>query len=119
MAAEDALKRLLMPSSERAVRSQAKLKADKEAIDVFEKNLEALLMAAPLGLKSVLGIDPGIRTGCKVAMVDKTGKFIAYQTIFLVGRKGNDVQTLLKMISKHRPEVIAVGNGTGGRAGET
>jgi protein Tex len=118
MAAEDALKRLLIPSSERAVRSQAKIKADKEAIDVFEKNLEALLMAAPLGLKSVLGIDPGIRTGCKVAMVDKTGKFIAYQTIFLVCRKGNDVQTLLKMISKHRPEVIAVGNGTGGREAE-
>ena len=117
-AAEDSLKRLLIPAAERSVRSAAKIKADEEAIDVFERNLEALLMSSPLGSKSVLGIDPGIRTGCKVAMVDKTGQFTAYQTIYLVGRKGNDSERLISMIKKHRPEVIAIGNGTGGREAE-
>ena len=117
-AAEDSLKRLLIPAAERSVRSDAKRKADVEAIDVFEKNLEALLMAPPLGSKSVLGIDPGIRTGCKVAMVDKTGTLQAHQTIFLVGRSHKDADKLMAMVSKYRPNVIAVGNGTGGREAE-
>jgi protein Tex len=117
-AVEDSLKRLLLPTAERAVRSFAKTKADEEAIDVFEKNLDALLMASPLGSKSVLGVDPGIRTGCKVAMVDKTGKFLAYQTIHLVGRNNAETTKLLNMIAKNRPQVIAIGNGTGGREAE-
>jgi protein Tex len=117
-AAEDALKRLLLPAAQRAVRSELKERADDEAINVFQKNLEALLLAAPLGSKPVLGVDPGIRTGCKCAMVDATGALADYQTLHLVGRNRPDSEGLLAMLRKHRPMAVAVGNGTGGREAE-
>jgi uncharacterized protein len=118
LAVEDAVKRLLLPAAERAVRNTLKSYADDEAIDVFQKNLEALLLSAPLGPQRVLGIDPGIRTGCKCAIVSATGDFVAYKTIFLLGRKTPDESMLLAFMRDHRPSAVAVGNGTGGREAE-
>jgi len=118
-AVEDATKRLLIPAGERAVRGVLKGEADDEAIGVFAKNLEALLLAAPLGPHPVLGIDPGIRTGCKCAMVSATGALKDYQTLYLVGRGDKDVSRLVAMLRKHRPKAVAVGNGTGGREAES
>ncbi|MEC9070747.1 MAG: Tex-like N-terminal domain-containing protein, partial [Myxococcota bacterium] len=117
-AVEDALKRLLLPAAERAVRAAMKERADDEGIQVFGTNLEALLLAAPLGAHGVLGIDPGIRTGCKCAMVDAKGALIAHTTLYLVGRKEADQEGLLRLLKAHRPRAIAVGNGTGGREAE-
>ena len=117
-AAKDALKRLLLPAAERAVRVEMKLKADDAAIDVFQKNMEAILLAGPMGPQPVLGIDPGIRTGCKCAMVNAQGELLDYKTLFLVGRKDPQSSDLLRLLRKHRPRAIAVGNGTGGRETE-
>ena len=118
LAVEDATKRLLLPAGERAVRGVLKTESDSEAIGVFAKNLEALLLAPPLGPKPVLGIDPGIRTGCKCAMVSSTGALVDYQTLFLVGRGDKDVGALVAMLRRHAPAAVAVGNGTGGREAE-
>jgi len=118
LAGQDALKRLLMPAAERAVRANLKTKADDDAIDVFQKNMEAILLAAPLGPHSVLGIDPGIRTGCKCAMVDEGGALIHHQTLHLVGRKNPESNQLAQLLQTHRPDAVAVGNGTGGRETE-
>ncbi len=118
-AANDAYKRLLLPAAERAVRAELKLRADDAAIDVFQKNMEALLLAAPFGPQAVLGIDPGIRTGCKCAMIDSNGALIHYETIYLVGRDKPQTGAILNLIKRHRPEAVAVGNGTGGREAET
>jgi len=118
LAVEDAVKRLLLPAAERAVRAVLKSEADDAAIDVFQKNLEALLLAAPLGPHIVLGIDPGIRTGCKCALVSATGDFVAYETLYLVGRKEPQSDGLIRMLRRHRPHAVAVGNGTGGREAE-
>ena len=118
LAVEDATKRLLLPAAERAVRAVLKREADEEAIGVFAKNLEALLMAAPLGPQAVLGVDPGIRTGCKCAMTSATGDLVDYQTLFLVGRGDRDDRKLESMLRHHRPAAVAVGNGTGGREAE-
>ncbi|MCO4748074.1 MAG: RNA-binding transcriptional accessory protein, partial [Proteobacteria bacterium] len=118
LAAEDATKRLLLPAGERAVRAVLKSESDDEAMGVFAKNLEAVLLAAPLGSAPVLGIDPGIRTGCKCAMVSATGALVDYQTLFLVGRGDKDVAGLVGLLRKHRPAAVAVGNGTGGREAE-
>ena len=117
-AAQDALKRLLMPAAERAVRGDLKTKADDDAIDVFQKNMEAILLGAPLGPQSVLGIDPGIRTGCKCAMVDAGGALVDYQTLMLVGRNNPQSSQLAQLLKTHRPAAVAVGNGTGGRETE-
>ena len=119
LAVEDATRRLLLPVGERAVRTVLKHEADEEAIGVFAVNLEALLLAAPLGPVPVLGIDPGIRTGCKCAMVSNTGSLTDYQTLFLVGRGDKDVPRLVALLKKHRPKAVAVGNGTGGREAES
>lgn len=108
----DAYKRLLAPSAEKAVRADLKARADAEAVTVFARNLEDLLLAPPLGPKVVLGVDPGLRTGCKCAVVDTTGRFIAYETVFL--HRGGE-RALRGLIAAHRPDAIAVGNGTGGR----
>ena len=118
-AAKDALKRLIMPSAERSTRAEKKVQADDDAIDVFQKNLEALLLAAPYGPQKVLGIDPGIRTGCKCAMVSAQGELLEYQTLYLVGQKNVQTAPLLSLLKKHRPEAVAVGNGTGGRETES
>ncbi len=118
MAAEDAYDRLLNPSIQTEVRLNLKDRSDEEAIRVFRENLENLLLAPPAGMLSVLAIDPGIRTGCKVAVVDDTGKFLDHSVIYPLEPR-NDlagaVKTLASMIARHNVRAIAIGNGTGSR----
>jgi uncharacterized protein len=117
-AARDAYERLLLPSIQNEVRSLLRERAESEAIDVFEENLRTLLLAPPAGPIGVIGIDPGQRTGCKVAVVDQTGKFLENQTIYLTEPKldleGGE-KTLLDLIQRHNVRGIAIGNGTGSR----
>lgn len=114
-ATEDALRRLLLPAAERSVRGTLKAHADAEAIEVFQRNLEALLLAAPFGSRSVLGVDPGIRTGCKCALVSGTGELVSHRVLHLVGRGDRDHPALVHWLDQARPDAVAVGNGTGGR----
>ena len=118
LAAQDAYKRLLAPSCEIDVSVEKKLEADRGAVEVFAENLRHLLLAAPLGEKRVLAIDPGIRTGCKVAMLDATGKFLVNTVIYPMQRKAEAQETIAKIVEKLQPEAIAVGNGTAGRETE-
>ncbi len=121
LATEDALKRLLGPSVETDVRVDLKLKADRDAVEVFAQNLEQLLLAAPLGGKPVVGVDPGLRTGCKCAAVDATGRFLDHTTIYPFKGEGDlerAKRDFLVFLSKHKPQAIAVGNGTAGRETE-
>ncbi|MCR9294926.1 MAG: RNA-binding transcriptional accessory protein [bacterium] len=115
---EDCYQRLLQPAVRSSVLQFHKEKADEEAIQVFARNLRELLLAPPAGPRVTMGIDPGFRTGCKVAVVDGTGKFLAHCTIYPTPPK-NDVDAarhiLLGMIKKHRVELIAIGNGTASR----
>ncbi|MCC7535379.1 MAG: RNA-binding transcriptional accessory protein, partial [Deltaproteobacteria bacterium] len=118
---EDALDRLVLPSVTTDVRGALKDAADATAIDVFAANLRQLLLAPPLGAQSVLAIDPGIRTGCKCALLDPTGKLLATTTLFL--SQGDAATTrartdLVALVRRQRPHAIAVGNGTGGRETE-
>ncbi len=117
-AAEDAYKRLLAPSCEIDVNVEKKLEADRAAVEVFAENLRHLLLAAPLGEKKVLAIDPGIRTGCKVAMLDSTGKFLVNTVIYPMQRTAEAQETIAKIVERFQPEAIAVGNGTAGRETE-
>lgn len=114
----DCYQRLLTPATQSTVLQMLKEKADQEAIDVFGKNLRELLMAAPAGPRVTMGIDPGFRTGCKVAIVDGTGKFLAHTAIYPTPPK-NDIKSagtaLLGLIKKHNVELIAIGNGTASR----
>jgi protein Tex len=117
-AVEDCFDRLLMPATESAVMQELKEKADEEAIAVFGKNLRELLMAPPAGPKVTVGIDPGFRTGCKVAVVDGTGKFLTNTTIYPTPPHNDTdgaAKTLLALITKHKVELIAIGNGTASR----
>jgi len=117
----DAWKRLIAPGVETDVRVDLKLRADREAVDVFAQNLRSLLLAAPLGSRAVIGIDPGQRTGCKTAVVDETGKLLEHTVIYLVQGDGATKQaerTLLQLIEKYKPIAVAVGNGTHGRETE-
>ena len=118
LATEDAYKRLLAPSCELDVNVEKKLEADRAAVEVFAENLRHLLLAAPLGEKRVLAIDPGIRTGCKVAMLDATGKFLVNTVIYPMQRTAEAQETLAKIVDRFHPEAIAVGNGTAGRETE-
>ena len=94
-------------------------KAEEEAIDVFARNLTALLMAAPAGAKSTMGLDPGLRTGVKVAVVDNTGKLLDTTTIYPhTGREAEAQVTIFSLIRKHNVELIAIGNGTASRETE-
>jgi len=98
--------------------SQAREKAESQAISVFGDNLKDLLLAAPAGAKTVLGIDPGIRTGCKIAVVDATGKLLATDTIYPHEPKRwwkESIQTLIRLCEKYSVELIAIGNGTASR----
>lgn len=120
-AVEDAYKRLISPSVEIDVSTEMKLKADRDAVEIFAGNLRNLLLASPLGQKRIVAIDPGIRTGCKCAALDATGKFLGNTTIYLNGGSHSIVEAsveLLKFIQQYKPEAIAVGNGTGGRETE-
>lgn len=117
-AVEDGYDRLLNPSIQTEIRLELKDRSDEEAIRVFRENLENLLLAPPAGQLRVIGIDPGIRTGCKVAVVDDTGKMLAHTVIYPLEPK-NDVigsaRTLSGLIQQHGAQAIAIGNGTGSR----
>ncbi|MCY2984826.1 MAG: Tex family protein [Planctomycetota bacterium] len=117
-AVEDCCERLLMPATETTVLQELKEKADEEAISVFGKNLRELLLAPPAGPKVTIGIDPGFRTGCKIAVVDGTGKFLNNTTIYPTPPQ-NDTdgagKILLGLIQKYQVELIAIGNGTASR----
>lgn len=120
-AVEDSYKRLLSYSMETEIRAESKNRADAEAIKVFASNLRELLLAPPLGQKRVIAIDPGIRTGCKVACLDRQGRFLHKDTIYLFeSEKGiSDAATKLKALCEtYQAEAIAVGNGTAGRETE-
>lgn len=117
----DAYKRLIAPSVEREMRNVLTERAEADAVKVFAKNTEKLLMVPPVKGKRVLSIDPGYRTGCKVAVLDETGKLKAYTTIYPTQPK-NDVagteKTLQKIIEKYGTDIIVIGNGTASRETE-
>ncbi len=117
----DSYQRLLLPAVESSVLQAMKERADEEAITVFGKNLRKLMLAAPAGPKVTIGIDPGFRTGCKVAVVDGTGKFLGQRTIYPTPPR-NDVEqaakTLNELIEQFDAELIAIGNGTASRETE-
>lgn len=116
--AEDAYKRLIAPSIEVELRLESKERADEAAIAVFAGNLRELLLAPPAGSKRVLGIDPGFRTGSKLAAVDETGRFLEHVTVYPHIGEGRIPQArhdLLRMVTDHAIEMVAIGNGTAGR----
>ena len=120
-ALEDGAKRLLLPSVETDVRVSLKQRADAEAVGVFASNLRHLLLAAPLGGQAVLGIDPGLRTGCKCVALDATGKYLSSAVLHLVqsDAAAERARTVLRgLLQNHAPSCIVVGNGTGGREAE-
>ena len=117
-AVEDSYKRLLAPSIETEIAAASKQKADEEAIDVFAGNLRQLLLAAPLGQKRVMGVDPGIRTGCKVVCLDAQGNLLYHDVVYPFQPKGTRMQAMIKfrdIVEKFEIEAIAVGNGTASR----
>jgi uncharacterized protein len=121
MVVEDSYTRLLAPSIETDIRQMAKERADDEALRVFGRNLRETLMAPPMGPRSVLAIDPGYRTGCKVVCLDAQGKLLANAVIYLGQsplRSREAEQTILDLIQKFHIEAVAIGNGTAGRETE-
>ena len=120
-AIRDAFKRLVVPSVESEVRAELKTQADRAAVDVFADNLRDLLLAAPLGARPVVAIDPGLRTGCKCAALSSTGKYLGSTTIFPAkgaGAAGRAQIDLSAFVERFGPVALAVGNGTGGRETE-
>ena len=121
LAIKDSLKRLIYPSIEREIRSELTDKGEEGAILIFKENLKALLMQAPIKGKVVMGYDPGFRTGCKVAVLDSTGKFLEKATVYPTLPK-NDVEgtkkILKELIYKYDVDVISLGNGTASRESE-
>ena len=121
MAVEDSYKRLIQPSIENEFKKIAKEKADKEAIDVFSVNLRQLLLAAPLGQKRILALDPGFRTGCKVVCLDQTGNLLHNQAIYPHPPQNEWAESqdvVRQLVKKYRCEAIAIGNGTASRETE-
>ncbi len=115
---KDAFQRLLKPALLTEIRAACKQVADAASIETFAANLKDLLLASPAGLKPTLGIDPGFRTGCKVAALDPTGQFVTYQAIFphqSAVQRQQAAQTLTQLIQAHHIELIAIGNGTASR----
>ncbi|MDJ0714494.1 MAG: Tex family protein [Prochloraceae cyanobacterium] len=115
---KDAFNRLIKPSLIREVRSDRKTYADLESITTFEANLRELLLSSPAGMKPTMAIDPGFRTGCKVAVLSETGKFLEYQAIF--PHNGGEkrklaANTIKKLIEQYKIDLIAIGNGTASR----
>ncbi|MBP6639374.1 MAG: RNA-binding transcriptional accessory protein [Bacteroidia bacterium] len=122
MAIKDGYKRLLSPSMETEMRLESKRKADVEAIKVFAENMRQLLLAAPLGSKRVLALDPGFRTGCKVVVLDPQGKLLRNDVIYPHTGSGQAAQAAAKtsaLIEEFKIEAIALGNGTAGRETES
>lgn len=118
MAVKDAYKRLLKSSMETEIRLVSKQKADEGAIKVFADNLRQLLLAAPLGEKNILAIDPAFRTGCKVVCLNQEGKLLENTVIFPDKRKTQAGETITKLCEKHKVEAVAIGNGTASRETE-
>ncbi len=121
MAIDDSYKRLIQPSIENEFKKIAKDKADKEAISVFSTNLRQLLLAAPLGRKSILALDPGFRTGCKVVCLDETGNLLHHQAIFPHPPQNEwreSQETIAALVKKYGCKAIAIGNGTASRETE-
>ncbi|MEW9094424.1 MAG: Tex family protein [Clostridiaceae bacterium] len=117
----DSLKRLIYPSIEREIKSELTDRAEEGAIDIFKANLNALLMQAPIKGKVVLGYDPGFRTGCKIAVLDDTGKLMSTATIYpTVPQRDVDgaIKVLKELVYKHNIDVISLGNGTASRESE-
>ncbi|MBA1333993.1 MAG: Transcription accessory protein (S1 RNA-binding domain) [Firmicutes bacterium] len=120
-AADDAYRRLIAPSIEREVRNNLTEKAEEQAIKVFGINLKNLLMQAPVKGKTVMGFDPAFRTGCKIAVVDSTGKLLDTTTVYPTPPQseiGKSKQVLKRLIEKHEVDLIAIGNGTASRESE-
>ncbi len=118
---DDSFKRLLEPSISNEVIKGAKEKADIESIRIFGENLRQLLLAAPVGQKRILAIDPGFRTGCKVVCLDEQGNLLHNEAIFPhppASEKVKSIQAISAMVEKYKIEVIAIGNGTAGRETE-
>jgi uncharacterized protein len=119
--ATDSLKRLIYPSIEREIRSELTDKGEQGAIDIFKANLKALLMQPPIKGKVVLGYDPGFRTGCKIGVLDQTGKLLDISTVYATAPQ-NDVEGSIKklkeLIYKYGVQVISLGNGTASRESE-
>ena len=122
-AVDDAYKRLLRPSIENEFAAQSKEKADTEAIEVFKQNLRQLLLAAPLGPKRVMGVDPGIRTGCKVVVLDAQGALLHHDVVFATGHQADrqragqpsPLDRFTAIAQRYNVEAIACGNGTASR----
>jgi protein Tex len=122
LAVHDAYKRLLSRSMETELRLASKQRADADAIKIFAENLRHLLMAPPLGPKRVMGIDPGFRTGCKVACLDRQGKLLHYDTVYLhmsENKERESAEKIQGLCRQYAIEAIAVGNGTAGRETQT
>ena len=120
-AVEDGYKRLLEPSISGEFGASSKKKADEEAIRIFVRNLEQLLMASPLGQKRVMGIDPGFRTGCKVVCLDAEGNLLYHDVIFPHPPRAERVKAMLtvqNLVEKYGIQAISIGNGTAGRETE-
>ena len=121
LAIQDGYKRLLMPAMENEMRAEAKKRADEEAIRVFAENIRQLLLAAPLGQKRVLALDPGFRTGCKVVCLDEQGTLLDNTAVFPhtgPGQAQEAAHTISAWVKKHKVQAIAIGNGTAGRETE-
>lgn len=121
LAIQDSFKRLLKPSMETEVRLITRKRADEEAIRVFAENARQLLLAAPLGSKKILALDPGFRTGCKLVCLDEQGKLLANTTIYPhngAGKGAEAAYEIKSLVEKHHIEAIAIGNGTAGRETE-
>ncbi len=121
LAIEDGYKRLIQPSIEREVRNELTEKAEEQAIHIFSENLRKLLLQPPLKGKIVLGVDPAYRTGCKLAVVDETGKVLHIDVIYPhppVSKKDEAENKVMGIIEKYKVEMIAIGNGTASRETE-
>ncbi|EGL82813.1 Tex-like protein [Caldalkalibacillus thermarum TA2.A1] len=117
----DSYKRLIAPAIEREIRRELTEQAEEQAIDIFAKNLRALLLQPPVRGKTVLGIDPAYRTGCKLAVVDPTGKVLAIDVIYPVpphNKIEEAKRKLLALVDKHQVDIVAIGNGTASRETE-
>ena len=117
----DSFKRLIEPSIDRELRADLTEKGEDKAIKVFGKNAKQLLLGAPIKGKTVMGFDPAYRTGCKIAVIDETGKVLDYTTVYPTAPQ-NDVENakkeLLNLIEKDKVDMIAIGNGTASRESE-
>ncbi|WP_395785513.1 Tex family protein [Aquirufa sp.] len=121
LAIQDGYKRLLMPAMENEMRAEAKKRADEEAIRVFAENIRQLLLAAPLGQKRVLALDPGFRTGCKLVCLDEQGTLLDNTAVYPhtgPGQAQEAANTISAWVKKHKVQAIAIGNGTAGRETE-